>query len=317
MIADFPYGLKVAAWDETVPTEDEIKGLLRGFQFLQGSRELASVVLWTNHFQLGLVQACLLELNFKHIQVLTWHKNNFNQVTSAPCSLVHATEVAVIAFHGNPSKAAQYVSMPESPLERHNMLSGPKLGKKSVDLDEKEINPCEKPPYVAEWILRRLTKPGDNVLVCGFGAGGELKGALNAGCNVLGIELDPRQYNAVKSMMPLFVPKSDLAMVATPAQTIFGNECMASLGPYRDNKAGGHFECMMCDQVWPGATKWYCSECKCSFCAGCVADWEYCKNCNPDDQNKLPKKPEEKPAEVAVEVAEVEEPAAPVEEAAN
>ena len=109
-----------------------------------------------------------------------------------------------------------------------------------------------------------------------------MKGALNAGCNVLGIELDQRQYNAVKNMMPLFVPKSDLSMVTTPAQMVFGNECMASLGPYRENKAGGQFEYIKCEQFWPGAASWRCSECECSFCAGCVAGWEYCKNCNPD-----------------------------------
>ena len=313
MIADFPYGLKVAAWDQAAPTEDEIKGLLRGFQFLQGNRELASVVLWSNHFQLGLVQSCLAELNFKHIQVLTWHKNNFNQVTSAPCSMLHTTEVAIVAFHGNPSKAAQYINMPENPLERHDILVGPKLAKKCLDLEEKEINPCEKPAYVAEWILRRLTRPGDNVLVCGFGAGGELKGALNAGCNVLGIELDQRQYHAVRNMMPVFVPKSDLSMVTTAAQMIFGNECMASLGAYRDNKAGGEFDCSICAQSWPGAAKWHCSVCECSFCAGCVKGWEYCKNCSPDVvPNMLPQKPQEKP----VEVAEVIAPPVPVVEAA-
>jgi hypothetical protein len=313
MIADFPYGLKVAAWDQASPTEDEIKGLLRGFQFLQGNRELASVVLWSNHFQLGLVQSCLAELNFKHIQVLTWHKNNFNQVTSAPCSMLHTTEVAIVAFHGNPSKAAQYINMPENPLERHDILVGPKLAKKCLDLEEKEINPCEKPAYVAEWILRRLTRPGDNVLVCGFGAGGELKGALNAGCNVLGIELDQRQYHAVKNMMPLFTPKSDLSMVTTAAHMIFGTECMASLGAYRDNKAGGEFDCSICAQSWPGAAKWHCSVCECSFCAGCVAGWEYCKNCSPDVvPNMLPQKPQEKP----VEVAEVIAPSVPVVEAA-
>ena len=82
--------------------------------------------------------------------------------------------------------------MPADPLQRHNIIIGPKMGKRAVDVDEKEINVCEKPAYLSEWILRKLTKPGDTVVVAGFGAGGDLRGALNAGCNVLAIEQDVR-----------------------------------------------------------------------------------------------------------------------------
>ncbi len=88
-------------------------------------------------------------------------------------------------------------------------------------------------------------------------------------------------------MMPLFVPESDLSMVTTPAQMIFGNECLASLGAYRDNKAGGQFQCYQCEQFWPGAASLMCGDCECSFCAGCAAGWEYCKNCTADPDQKM------------------------------
>ena len=80
---------------------------------------------------------------------------------------------------------------------------------------------CEKPEYVAKWILRRLTKPGDTVIIAGFGAGGDVRGALNAGCNVYAIEQDLKQFNATKRMMPLFTLKPDLSMVITPCPADF------------------------------------------------------------------------------------------------
>ena len=86
----------------------------------------------------------------------------------------------IVAFYGAPT-AVNYINMPTDPLQHHNIINGPKMGKRAVDVDEKEINPCEKPDYFAEWILRRLTKAGDNVIVAGFGAGRDLRGALNAG----------------------------------------------------------------------------------------------------------------------------------------
>ncbi len=44
--------------------------------------------------------------------------------------------------------------------------------------------PCENKSHLSEWLLRKLTRLGDTIIVAGFGAGGDIRGALNAGCNV-------------------------------------------------------------------------------------------------------------------------------------
>ena len=250
---------------------------------MKGPQPLCSVVLWTNPCEIGNVTKVLMENGFKHIQYLTWYKQSFNMVTSPPCMFLPATEIAVIAFYGNTSHGSQYLNMPTDPLQRHNILIGPKMGKRAVDTEGRDVNVCEKPEYIAEWILRRLTKPGDNVIIGGFGAGGDLRGALNAGCNVFAIEQDLRQFNATKRMMNVFVPQPDLSMVVSRDQLSFGHDCLEMLGTYRNNLDGSTFACPTCGHDWPGVGT-TCDRCKYLFCNRCFDD----KNtlCFPCRQNR-------------------------------
>ena len=271
--------MSLADWDAHTPTEDELVTLLRGFLFLKSGENLVSVVLWVNLVETGLVKKVLTELNFKHIQSLTWYKSGFNTVSGPACTFLPATEVAIIAFHGDIKMAVHSINMPSDPLQRHNIIIGPKMGKRAVDVDEKEINVCEKPAYLSEWILRKLTKPGDTVIVAGFGAGGDLRGALNAGCNVLGIEKCIRQFTAVKRMLPLFQPRSDMRMVVKPSMINFGFEWSVRLAPYCDNFAEGTFTCSACDMDWPGHG-FECTSCTGLCCRECFPiDAEVCKPC--------------------------------------
>ena len=271
--------MSLADWDAHTPTEHELVTLLRGFLFLKTGENLVSVVLWVNLFETGLVKKVLTELNFKHIQSLTWYKSGFNTVSGPACTFLPATEVAIIAFHGDIKMAVHSINMPSDPLQRHNIIIGPKMGKRAVDVDEKEINVCEKPAYLSEWILRKLTKPGDTVVVAGFGAGGDLRGALNAGCNVLGIEKCIRQFTAVKRMLPLFQPRSDMRMVVKPSMINFGFEWSVRLAPYCDNFADGTFTCSACEMDWPGHG-FECASCTGQCCRECFPiDAEVCKSC--------------------------------------
>ena len=279
LYGDLTYGLGLAPWDGAPPTEDALSNLLQGFVYLKRNRTLVSVVLWCNPFELGLVKKVLKNLSFKHIQVLTWYKSGFNQVSGPACTFLPATELAIIAFHGEVTTAPRYLNMPLDPLQRHNHIIGPKMGKRAVDNDQQEINPCEKPAYLAEWILRKLTKTGDTVVVAGFGAGGDLRGALNAGCNVLAIEQDARQFNAVKRMLPLFKPKSNLSMLVEPEMINFGFEWMERLAPYCVNFDEGTFACEGCEKEWPGQG-FECPTCKLPCCRECFpVGTDGCYNC--------------------------------------
>ena len=276
---DPPYGLNIAEWDDAPLTEDALYSLFRGFLFLRKEQTLVTVVMWCSPFELALVKKVMMDLNFKYIQVLTWYKSGYNQVSGPACTFLPATEMAIIGFQGNPSTAAQYLNMPADPLQRHNVIIGPKMGKRAIDAEGKEINQTEKPMYLSEWILRKLTKPGDTVVVAGFGAGGDLRGALNAGCNVFGIEKDIRQFNAVKRMLPTFKPQSNLRMVVQPAMVNFGFEWYERFAPYCKNFDEAIFECPGCEKEWPGQG-FECPACNLPCCRGCLPEEsEQCKNC--------------------------------------
>ena len=45
----------------------------------------------------------------------------------------------IVAFYGAPTEV-NYINMPTDPLQHHNIINGPKMGKRAVDVDEKEIN---------------------------------------------------------------------------------------------------------------------------------------------------------------------------------
>ncbi len=79
-------------------------------------------------------------------------------------------------------------------------------------------------------------------------------------------------------------------MVATPAHTIFGMDCLGSLGAHRDNKVGGQFQCFKCEQFWPGEASLHCDGCDYDFCSGCALKWEYCRICKPEEDRRRPKK---------------------------
>ncbi len=70
--------------------------------------------------------------------------------------------------------------------------------KKYKDIDGQVVNPYQKPPELAAWLVSFLCIPGSTVLVIGAGAGGgEVLGALLRGCNVVGIENNKVQYNSL------------------------------------------------------------------------------------------------------------------------
>ena len=63
--------------------------------------------------------------------------------------------------------------------------------------DGEVINDCQKPIELARLLISNHISPGGNVLVLGSGAGGEVLGAVAAGCNVVCVEKDEKQYNGL------------------------------------------------------------------------------------------------------------------------
>jgi hypothetical protein len=72
---------------------------------------------------------------------------------------------------------------------------------KATYADGTVVNQHEKPPGLVQTFIKMHCSPGDNVLVIGAGAGGDVEGVIEARCNCICIEKDDKQYAALRGRM--------------------------------------------------------------------------------------------------------------------
>ena len=144
------------------------------------------------------------------------------------------------------------------------------------------INIHEKPDWLAEALLSQYTRPGQWIVVGGFGAGGDVRGALNAGLNVVAIENDPDQFNATVAHMRSFVPDSNVGSVYTHDHLVFGYRNMAFHQEEEEEPVHSPRVCLTCKMEYEEVPV-ICSQCGIGGCASCfVGTPPICKPCrNP------------------------------------
>ena len=206
---------------------------------------------------------------YQHIQMLTWYK--FDQQLAGPVfRMTSATEVALVAYWGNVKQDARGMfNMPTNPTSRHNVVLGPGKRVLSKNTLGQATNVHEKPDYLSEYIINWFSNMDAWIMVAGFGAGGDLRGILNASRNVVGIENDPKQYAATTGILRNYAPKSDLSMVLTYEQLSFVSRNFERLKTY-DKMEGTENECYQCSTTHPGDGH------QCQTCGSIV-----CLNCHP------------------------------------
>ena len=59
-------------------------------------------------------------------------------------------------------------------------------------------HPTQKPIYVMEWLINRLSNEGDNILDCFMGSGSTGVACLSTNRNFIGIELDDTYFDIAK-----------------------------------------------------------------------------------------------------------------------
>ena len=165
------------------------------------------------------------------------------------------------------------------PRERQNFISLPSLTTLAKDTAGNTINVTEKPPLFSKWYFEKWCPRGSWVMVVGAGAGGSVKGALLAGLNVVAVECDEVQFQALRSELvawmedmgekkkkekvksisaiadskmssPLKLPAS--AAAASSDKSSYENkdkECFACEDPPTDEK-GDLFKCDNCVKVF-------------------------------------------------------------------
>ncbi len=73
----------------------------------------------------------------------------------------------------------------------------------------------EKPNYLSANLCRKYVKPCQWGVVAGFGAGGDVRGAIDAGLHLMAIENNAPQYRATIANLRVYKPCRNLSMVIT------------------------------------------------------------------------------------------------------
>ena len=291
---DLKYGLKVAPWDQEAYTMEELGKIIDGFKYATKAA-VWTIILWCEIGQVGEIRAFLEtpDIGYQNVQTFFWYKPDMN-VVGPVFKRTPAVEVCVIGHRGPTNLYGTQFSLSKNPVERQNIIMGPSKRVLSKNAQGKAINIHEKPDWLAEAILAQYTKPGQWIVVGGFGAGGEVRGALNAGLNVVAIENDPDQYGPTVSNLRSFVPSGNLGMVHTQAHLAFGYTHMAFheeeeekpvVAPVRTE---GIPMCPSCNNAYMDETR-FCTGCGDGGCPSCFpGNPVFCLPCQAN-----PKTPEE------------------------
>ena len=189
VLFDMPYGITGEEWDKRLDAK-KMDRILKQVAATTKSKKWFSFN-WHSPEMTTDVLASLKKNSYQEMQHLCWYKPG--HFTPTPVSsYTSAWEMGTIGFH--PSRIEVPFNVSSDARERHNHISVPSLTTKHKDSDGEVINSCQKPPELAKWIVSSHCFPNTWVLVLGAGAGGEILGALQAGCNVVAVEKDKRQF---------------------------------------------------------------------------------------------------------------------------
>ena len=119
---------------------------------------------------------------------------------------ISSVEMATIGSY--PNAQACNPRYPAYPRDRHNHYEFKSVTTLHKKADGTPINACQKPKELWKKIISVHAPPGSWVLVIGTGAGGEVEGAIEAGCNVVGVEYDEIQWQAFSAHLILSEEKA-------------------------------------------------------------------------------------------------------------
>lgn len=190
---DTAYGYGLFPWDVQITTL-WLRNVLKQVDAMRTNDDHIAV-LFSKILDVSMINDVLIERKYADVTQIYWQKPGQIMVGSnkkyTPC-----VEVATIGFFPNASAIEWYTS--DQPVLRHNFIQIPSVKALAKAVDGEPINVCQKPPEVSKFILGNHCTPGTNVLVVGAGAGGDILGAVQAGLNVVAVEVDKRQFDALR-----------------------------------------------------------------------------------------------------------------------
>ena len=127
------------------------------------------------------------------LQSVMWYKAGINYTGDAT-KFLKAFEVIVWITIGT----GAYVSLPENPLHRHNVIGSPVItrGEMCFTSDNQRVNITQKPLALMRHLINSFSRAGSNVRVLslGSGSGTDAIAAAQVGRSCISMERDPMQY---------------------------------------------------------------------------------------------------------------------------
>jgi hypothetical protein len=195
VVFDSPYAKTQETWDVLV-SNNKMSQILKQMQASQNATEYV-VLIWHDATQCMNIHEVLYAHAFKELSNFYWVKENHH--TPTPLSYTNVVEQATLGYYPHRAKCGNNMDM--NPRLRGNVADMPAVTRYHKDSTGVTINPCQKPPALFQEFCHRHCPPGSTVLVIGAGAGGEVIGGILAGCNVVAVELDKRQYDGLQKIL--------------------------------------------------------------------------------------------------------------------
>ena len=181
-----------------------------------------------------------------------WYKGKEHQTKTPVSSYTNSVEMGTIGFMPNRKPCGW--QMGTDPRHRHNHFEHKGVTKYYKYDNGEIINPCQKPPALLRWLCNNHLMSNSNVLIIGAGSGADIIGATQACCNVVAVERDDRQFEALQTTLVKYASAAETA--AGLESTVTDNE-----GDDDDEKDGATENSQeLLEEGAPKETK--CPECK-------------------------------------------------------
>ena len=203
MYNDAPFGFGLFPHDDQISVHT-LTEQSKQFDAINTKGNHAWIVIHKND-DTHIVKEAMTERNYQNLQQVFWYKPG--HYVEGPVHRLTPAVSDVVTIGFLPSAADIIWNVSDNPRERHNFISIPSVLSLAKDSSGNIINETEKPPALAAFLCGMFCQKGSTILVIGTGAGGCVKGMLEAGFNVIGVENDEKQYNQLFSEMNSWIAR--------------------------------------------------------------------------------------------------------------
>ena len=205
--ADLPYGIGMADWDVAM-TYDELVLMLAQVMIIN-TAQFHTLVLWVGFDQMALTTKAMKDSGYVAVHPVFHNKIDANFPQSCHVHL-SCVEVMLWGYKTKSGTFGPHLRMPQNLHERQGIFNGPSKKVHDKNADGTVINHCEKIEWLSELVAKRTCPHNSRALVLGSGAGGDVRGLMNAGLDIVCIEKDTKQVGSMVRLLRTYEPKVQL-----------------------------------------------------------------------------------------------------------